>query len=134
MKANWQLFSGLSVFYILMAVIYWAIGGEEVGITGMILAAGLAGMVGFYVWFTQKRIGFDIPSDDLQGEIADDAGELGFYSPHSWWPLPVALSATVMALGLIIGWWLTLIAFAVLIVSIIGLVTEYEKPLPESHH
>jgi hypothetical protein len=134
MKANWQLFSGLSVFYIIMAVIYWAIGGEEVGITGMILAAGLAGMVGFYVWFTQKRIGFDIPSDDLEGEIADDAGELGFYSPHSWWPLPVALSATVMALGLIIGWWLTLIAFAVLIVSIIGFVTEYEKPLPESHH
>ncbi len=134
MKANWQLFSGLSVFYIIMAVIYWAIGGEEVGITGMILAAGLAGMVGFYVWFTQKRIGFDIPSDDLEGEIADDAGELGFYSPHSWWPLPVALSATVMALGLIIGWWLTLIAFAVLIVSIIGFVTEYEKPLPEAHH
>ncbi len=134
MKANWQLFSGLSLFYIIMAVIYWAIGGEEVGITGMILAAGLAGMVGFYVWFTQKRIGFDIPSDDLEGEIADDAGELGFYSPHSWWPLPVALSATVMALGLIIGWWLTLIAFAVLIVSIIGFVTEYEKPLPEAHH
>jgi hypothetical protein len=134
MKANWQLFSGLSVFYIIMAVIYWAVGGEEVGITGMVLAAGLAGMVGFYVWFTQKRIGFDIPSDDLEGEIADDAGELGFYSPHSWWPLPVALSATVMALGLIIGWWLTLIAFAVLIVSIIGFVTEYEKPLPEAHH
>jgi hypothetical protein len=134
MKANWQLFSGLSVFYIIMAVIYWAIGGEEVGITGMILAAGLAGMVGFYLWFTQKRIGFDIPSDDLEGEIADDAGELGFYSPHSWWPLPVALSATVMGLGLIIGWWLTLIAFAVLIVSIIGFVTEYEKPLPEAHH
>ncbi len=134
MKANWKLFSGLSVFYIIMAVIYWAIGGEEVGITGMILAAGLAGMVGFYVWFTQKRIGFDIPSDDLEGEIADDAGELGFYSPHSWWPLPVAVSATVMALGLVIGWWLTLIAFAVLIVSIIGFVTEYEKPLPEAQH
>ncbi len=134
MKANWQLFSGLSVFYIIMAVIYWSIGGEEVGITGMILAAGLAGMVGFYLWFTQKRIGFDIPSDDLEGEIADDAGELGFYSPHSWWPLPVAVSATVMSLGLIIGWWLTLIAFAVLVVSIIGFVTEYEKPLPEAHH
>jgi hypothetical protein len=134
MKANWKLFSGLSVFYVIMAVIYWAIGGEEVGITGMILAAGLAGMVGFYVWFTQKRIGFDIPSDDLDGEIADDAGELGFYSPHSWWPLPVAVSATVMALGLIIGWWLTLIALGALIISIIGFVTEYEKPLPQSQH
>jgi hypothetical protein len=70
MKANWKLFGGLAVFYVIMAVIYWYVGGEAVGITGMILAACLAGMVGFYVWFTQKRIGFDIPSDDLNGEIA----------------------------------------------------------------
>jgi hypothetical protein len=132
MKANWKLFTGLSVFYVIMAVVYWYVGGEEVGITGMILAACLAGMVGFYVWFTQKRIGFDIPSDDLDGEIADDAGELGFYSPHSWWPLPVAFSATMAGLGLLIGWWLTIIAIAALLVSIVGFVTEYEKPLPAS--
>jgi hypothetical protein len=134
MKANWKLFSGLAVFYAIMAVIYYEVGGETVGITGMILAACLAGMVGFYVWFTQKRIGFDIPSDDLQGEIADDAGELGFYSPHSWWPLPVALSACAMGLGLIIGWWLTLIGLGTILMSIIGFVTEYEKPLPASSH
>lgn len=134
MKANWKLFTGLSVFYFLMAVAYYKVGGETVGITGMILAGCLAAMVGFYIWFTQKRIGFDIPSDDLQGEIADDAGDLGFYSPHSWWPLPVAMSATVMGLGLIIGWWLTLIGLGVLLLSIIGFVTEYEKPLPATQH
>ena len=39
-----------------------------------------------------------------------------------------------MALGLVIGWWLTVIALAALVVSIIGFVTEYEKPLPESQH
>jgi hypothetical protein len=134
MKANWKLFSGLAVFYTIMAVVYYWVGGETVGITGMILAACLAAMVGFYVWFTQKRIGFDIPSDDLQGEISDDAGELGFYSPHSWWPLPVALSSCITGLGLIIGWWLTLIGVGALLISIFGFVTEYEKPLPASQH
>ncbi len=134
MKANWKLFTGLAVFYAIMACVYYWVGGETVGITGMILAACLAAMVGFYVWFTQKRIGFDIPSDDLQGEIADDAGELGFYSPHSWWPLPVALSSCVTGLGLIIGWWLTLIGVGALLISIFGFVTEYEKPLPDSQH
>ena len=134
MKANWKLFVGLAVFYAIMAVIYtYVTGGDEpVGITGMILASCLAAMVGFYVWFTQKRIGFDIPSDDLNAEIADDAGELGFYSPHSWWPLPVALSACALGLSLVVGWWLTLITLSALIVSIIGFVTEYEKPLPNS--
>jgi hypothetical protein len=134
MKANWKLFTGLAIFYTIMAFVYYWVGGETVGITGMILAACLAAMVGFYVWFTQKRIGFDIPSDDLEGEIADDAGELGFYSPHSWWPLPVALSSCVTGLGLIIGWWLVLIGVGALLISIIGFVTEYEKPLTSSTH
>ena len=134
MNANWKLFSGLSVFYVIMAVIYYYVGGEAVGITGMILAACLAGMVGFYIWFTQKRIGFAIPSDNDEAEIADDAGELGFYSPHSWWPLPVAMSACVFALGLVIGWWLSLIGLGALVISIIGMVTEYEKPEIASAH
>jgi protein-S-isoprenylcysteine O-methyltransferase Ste14 len=135
MKANWRLFVGLSVFYAIMSVVYYEVGGEAVGITGMILAACLAGMVGFYIWFTQKRIGFDIPSDSPTAEIADDAGELGFYSPHSWWPLPVALSATALGLSLVIGWWLFLITLGALVISIIGFVTEYEKPITTvSHH
>ena len=130
MKASWQLFTGLSVFYVLMAIVYWQIDGEPVGITGMILAACLAGMGGVYVWVTQKRIGQTLPEDNTSAEIADGAGELGFYSPHSWWPLPVALSACAMGLGLVIGWWLTLIALTSLVISVIGMVTEYEKPLP----
>jgi hypothetical protein len=103
MKASWKLFGGLSVFYVIMTVIYWQVGGEEVGIAGMLLSACLAGMV-------------------------------GFYSPHSWWPLPVAVSACVFALGLIIGWWLSLIGLGALVISIIGMVTEYEKPEIASAH
>jgi protein-S-isoprenylcysteine O-methyltransferase Ste14 len=133
-KANWKLFTFLSIFYVIMAIVYTYVGGEPVGITGMILSACLAGMVGFYIWFTQRRIGFDIPSDNLQAEIADDAGELGFYSPHSWWPLPLALSIMTVGLGLILGWWLVLIGVGALIVCIIGFVTEYEKPLSSHTH
>jgi hypothetical protein len=39
-----------------------------------------------------------------------------------------------MSLGLIIGWWLTLIALGALVISIIGMVTEYEKPTSTSLH
>jgi hypothetical protein len=99
------------------------------------LSACLALLVAFYVWFTQKKIGATLPEDNLDGEIADGAGELGFYSPHSWWPLPVAAFAVLAGLGLIIGWWLTAIAIGLLVISILGFVTEYEKPTAEgSHH
>lgn len=134
MKASWRLFAGLSAFYVLMTVIYWQVGGEPVGIGGMLLAACLAGMVAFYVWFTQKRIGVTLPEDNLTAEISDGAGELGFYSPHSWWPLPVALSACTFGLGLIIGWWLSLIGVGALMISVIGMVTEYEKPVNVASH
>jgi hypothetical protein len=132
MKTNWRLFVGLAIFYVAMTLIYYYLGGEAVGISGMLLSACLAGMVGFYLWFTDKRIGRDLPEDRLDAEIAEGAGELGFYSPHSWWPLPVALSSMVTALSLLVGWWMTLIGVGALVISIIGFVTEYEKPLPEN--
>jgi len=131
---NWRLFGGLSVFYVIITIIYWQVDGEPLGITGMLLSSFLAGMVGFYLWFTQRRIGTVLPEDNVTAEISDGAGELGFYSPHSWWPLPVALSMCVAGMGLLIGWWLTLIGFSVLVVSIIGMVTEYEKPTSAALH
>jgi Cytochrome c oxidase subunit IV len=134
MKASWQLFGGLSLFYFIVTIVYFQVGGEPLGISALLLSGALAGMVGFYVWFTQKRIGVTLPEDNLTAEISDGAGELGFYSPHSWWPLPVALSACVFALGLIIGWWLSLIGLGALVISIIGMVTEYEKPEIASAH
>ena len=134
MKTNWMLFVGLSIFYVIMTIVYWQVDGEPLGITGLMLSAGLAGMVGFYVWFTQKRIGKVLPEDNTTAEIADGAGELGFFSPHSWWPLPTGMCAVATGLGLIIGWWFTLIAVTGLIISVIGWVTEYEKPLTSSFH
>jgi hypothetical protein len=128
------LFVGLSIFYFFITIVYWQVDGEALGITGLLLSACLAGMVGFYVWFTQKRIGTTLPEDNAEAEIADGAGELGFFSPYSWWPLPTGMSAVATGLGLIIGWWFTLIAVSALVICVIGWVTEYEKPLSSSQH
>jgi hypothetical protein len=133
MKTSWLLFIGLSIFYAIMTVIYWQLGGEPVGITAIALSGGLALIVGFYLWFTSRRLGNLLPEDNLQGEIADSAGELGFYSPHSWWPLPVALSACTVGLGLIICWWLVLIGVGSLLISVLGLVLQYERPSNTAH-
>ena len=133
MKTGWVLFIGLAVFYAILTVIYWQVGGEAVGITAIALSAGLALIIGFYLWFTDRRSGGVLPEDNQQGEIADSAGEIGFFSPHSWWPLPVGLSIAAIGTGIIIGWWLVLIAVGVLIISILGLVLEYERPSTSSH-
>ena len=133
MKAGWKLFTGLAVFYFIVGIIYWLVGGEAVGMTAIPLSGALAALVGYYLWFTNRRLGIQ-PEDKLDGEIEENAGEIGFYSPHSWWPLPVGFFATASGLGLIIGWWLTLISVGGLIVSIMGFVLEYEKPSKSASH
>jgi hypothetical protein len=133
MKTGWVLFIGLAVFYAILTVIYWQVGGEAVGITAIALSAGLALIIGFYLWFTDRRSGGVLPEDNQQGEIADSAGEIGFFSPHSWWPLPVGLSIAAIGTGIIIGWWLVLIAVGALVISILGLVLEYERPSVSVH-
>jgi hypothetical protein len=128
MKFGYKLFLFLFFFYAIVTVVYWQMAHEPVGITALALSAGLALIIGYYFWFSSRRTGGVLPEDNLTAEIADGAGELGFYSPHSWWPLPVAASATAVGLGLVIGWWLTLIAVGALIISILGFVLQYEKP------
>jgi hypothetical protein len=133
MKTGWILFTGLAVFYALVTVIYWLVGGEAVGITALGLSGGLAALIGFYLWFTNKQLSNVLPEDNIKAEISDSAGELGFYSPHSWWPLPLAFTMTMAGVGLLVGWWLTLIAVGALLISILGFVLEYEKPVRSSH-
>jgi hypothetical protein len=128
-----MLFTGLALFYAIVTVIYWFVGGEAVGITAIGLSGGLAALIGFYLWFTDKRLGNVLPEDNATAEISDSAGELGFYSPHSWWPLPLAFCMVLAGLGLLIGWWLTLIAVGGLLISILGFVLEYEKPSTSIH-
>jgi hypothetical protein len=134
MKIGYRLFLFLFFFYGMLAVVYWRMANETVGITALALCAGLALIIGYYFWFINRRTGGVLPEDNLSAEISDGAGELGFYSPYSWWPLPVAVSATAAGLGLIIGWWLTLIAIGALLISVLGFVLEYERPGNSAHH
>ena len=133
MRFGWQLFGFLFVFYVIVDVIYWLQGGELVGVTAMALSAGLALIIAFYFWLTERRLGGQLPEDRLDAEIADGAGEIGFFPPYSWWPLAIGFTATLTALGLAVGWWLFLIGAGALILSVMGFVLEYEKPEYQGH-
>ena len=81
---------------------------DPTGTVALAFAVGLAVLAGFYVLFTGRRLP-KRPEDDNEGEIEQGTGELGFFSPYSWWPLFVALAAATAAIGFAIGWWLFLI-------------------------
>ena len=130
MKVEGWLFAAGCFFFALAAVVYGAVSdGEPVGTVALAFTAGLAFLTGYYLLFTARRIDRR-PEDDVSGEIADGAGELGFYSPHSWWPLPVGFFAATIFLGIIIGWWLVIIGVIGGALAVIGLVFEYYRGEP----
>lgn len=127
MKFGWKFFLGIAVFYAIVDVTYFKLSGEVVGSLAILLSTLLALLIGFYFLVIDRRTGGFLPEDNFDGEIADRAGELGFFSPHSWWPLPLAFFMTLAGLGVLLGWWLTIMAVAGLLISIFGFVMQYQR-------
>ena len=134
-----RLFEFIAGFFILVAVLYgvltaiFATGGEEwAGTTALALTSGLALIVATFFRFVARRLDTR-PEDYEDAEISDGAGELGFYSPHSWWPLLIALSASVTAVGVAL-WlpWLIAAGACLVIATAAGLVFEYYTG-PQKH-
>ncbi len=134
-----RLFEFLTAFFALASVVYgvltamYAPGGIEwAGTTALVLTTGLSLIVGTFFRFVARRLDTR-PEDYEDAEIADGAGELGFYPPHSWWPLMIALSASVTAVGMAM-WltWLIVAGVCFVLVTVSGLVFEYHLG-PEKH-
>jgi len=126
MKVEGWLFVGSAAFFAITDVIYWHFSKDPTGTTALALSVGLAFLTGFYLLFTGRRLP-PRPEDRPDAEIAEGTGELGFFSPHSWWPLITGMSAAVAALGAAIGWWLFLIGMLFVLLSAIGFVFEYYR-------
>ncbi len=126
MKVEGWLFMGCGVFFGGADVVYWYTSKDPTGTAALAFLVGLAVLTGFYVLFTGRRLP-ERPEDDNVGEIAQGAGELGFFSPHSWWPLFLGLAAAVAVLGFAVGWWLFLIGMMLTVFASIGFVFEYYR-------
>jgi hypothetical protein len=119
---------GIGVFFFTpIAFVYGILSDwEAVGVVGLLLLAGLSALVGGYLWITARRID-PRPEDDPQGEIAEGAGEQGFFSPWSWWPLPLGLAVAVIFLGVAIAWWLFIAGLFIGALALVGWVYEYYR-------
>jgi hypothetical protein len=124
-KVEALIFNVIAVFCIIAAVVYGLWAQEPIGTTALVLSAGLTGLIGGFFWFVSRRIDAR-PEDRKDAEIADGAGELGFFSPGSYWPMTLAASAGVLGLGLAFWYfWLIIIGLVALLCSVGGLLFEY---------
>ncbi len=135
MKSEAWIFAIFSIFFVLVTPAYWLVtaagdtGGDWTGTSALVMTTLLAAMMTFYLGFHAKRMD-PRPEDRQDGEIADGAGELGFFPPYSWWPLWCALAIGAMVFGTAMAaWWLLLVGAGLGAIALMGLVFEYYRGL-----
>jgi len=124
MKAETWIFAVNAAFFALVAPAYWFLSYDPTGTAALVMTALLTLLVTFYLGFHASKME-PRPEDLRDAEIADGAGELGFFPPYSWWPLWVASAVSVCALGVVFGWWLLIIGVGLLSIAICGWIFEY---------
>ena len=127
MKAETWIFISCTIFFALVSPAYWFLTGDWTGTSALVMSTLLVAMISFYLGFQAKRLP-DRPADRKDGEIAEGAGELGFFPPFSWWPLWCALTLGVMVYAVAFAaWWLFIIGAVLGVVALTGLVFEYYR-------
>lgn len=131
MKLEARIFLWIALFCFVVAGIYawWTDrngqGVEVVGTVALILSGGLLGISGSFFWFVSRRIDAR-PEDRNDAEIAEGAGELGFFSPGSYWPVGIAFGAMMAAVGFaMVQYWLVALALLMILYTVGGLLFEY---------
>jgi hypothetical protein len=125
MKVEARIFHICTAFFFLAAIGYGIWAKEPVGIVGLTLTGGLSLIIGSYFGFVSRRVE-ERPEDNPEAEVSDGAGELGFFSPGSYWPIAVAASAALMGFALaFFHIWLMVIGTVCILITVGGLVFEY---------
>jgi hypothetical protein len=98
---------------------------EWVGTLALLFSGLLTGMIWLVFWVISRRID-PRPEDRPDGEISDMAGEVGFFSPGSYWPLGLAATAVLSGIG-VVFWmpWLMIAGGVALVFATCGLTFEY---------
>lgn len=131
MKTEWRIFGVVGFLLYPAAALYgaWTYRTydqvEWIGVVALALSAALCSMCAGFFWFVSRRIE-PRPEDRPDAEVAEGAGELGFFSPGSYWPIGLAAAASLTAIGLSYWqWWLIIGGLIAVVLTTAGLLFEY---------
>jgi hypothetical protein len=127
MRQEAWIFGSCTIFFVLVTPAYWFITGDVTGTSALVMTTLLAALVAFYIGFHASKME-PRPEDRPDGEIADGAGELGFFPPYSWWPLWCGLTLATMVFATAMQtWWLFIIGAGFGVLALSGWVFEYYR-------
>ena len=135
MKSNIVILWILTAYFVLLSTVYtvWNIiehgVPEWAGSTTILLAGALTAFIAVYLMLVERKQGGVLVEDMEDSDIDDGDPELGEFSPWSWWPIFLAGAASMVLLGIAIGFnfWFSFLSVPLLIIGVVGWVYEYYR-------
>jgi hypothetical protein len=133
MRVESRIFEILTIFFFIVATIYLIVSQEPAGSAALYLTGGLSLIVGTYFRFVARRLEAPRPEDNPGGEVSDGAGDVGFFSPGSYWPLLLASAVALTGISLaFMYFWAVAISGILVVMAVGGLLFEYHTR-PSDH-
>jgi cytochrome c oxidase subunit IV len=126
MRTEARVFLGVTVFFVVIGLIYWFTSYEDAGAV-MLAACAVMGIVAGGAIMVLSHGAPTRAEDDPDASIAEGEGPVDVFPTQSIWPFAVGASATVAASGFAFGAWLVLIGAGALAVTLVCWILEARR-------
>ncbi len=112
MRVEAILWTGVTVYFVVIGVIYLLVGGDTTGVSLLLMATGLGGLVAGWTWDWSRQHDERV-EDRADVDASDLTGIVGVYPTASLRPLALAIGTTLTVLGVPLGSWMSMIGVAI---------------------
>ena len=123
MKLEALLWSGVTAYFLVIGVLYLVVGGDTAGVTMLLAATGLGGIVAGWTWDWGRRNGTRV-EDRGDVDASDLTGVVGVYPTASLRPIAIAVGVTAIAVGVPLGSWISMGGVAITTSQVLLLVRD----------
>jgi hypothetical protein len=121
MKAEAWVFTSVAAFFAVTGGVYAAFSHDPAGIAALMVSLLMSGLAAAFLWRQSARGGAR-PEDDPEADVAAAGGRRFSFPARSHAPVVTAVGTALVGLGTVLGLWLVLIGFGILVPGIYGFV------------
>jgi hypothetical protein len=119
------LWTGVAVYFTVIGAIYWLVSVDPVGVTVLLMATGLGGLVAGWTWDWSRRHD-DRIVDRADTDASDRTGIVGVYPTASLRPVALAVGVTAVFVGIPLGSWMSMGGLAIVASQVLLLVRDLD--------
>lgn len=123
MRLEAILWTGVTVYFVVIGVSYLSLGGDTTGVVLLLAATGLGGLIAGWTWEWTRRNAPRV-EDRADADASDLTGVVGVYPTASLRPIALAIGTSSLVLGIAIGSWLSMIGLAIIASQVLLLVRD----------